>query len=395
MSEANISSKGVLRIEVEAIHYELGIPVRIRIENGVIAKITELRGAGHTNPSLYAAPGLIDNQVNGYAGVDFSLPSITSDGLKMAAREIWKDGVTTFLPTVVTGSHESIMQTLGRLSAMISDPDLHGCIPGIHLEGPYLSKEQGFYGCHPARYLREPSWDEFSEFQEAAGGKIIELTVAPELEGAPDLITKCSESGVMVAIGHTNANAQQIHSAAATGARLATHLGNGCANMIHRHLNPLWPQLADDRIVPTLIADGHHLLPEEMKVFFRVKGPENIILTSDVTCLIGMAPGFYDYMGSTIQKMEDGLILNPEQNCLAGASMPLKKGVVTMMKATGCTPYEAFNMASANPARVLGLTDRGTLDIGKRADIILFEVVENEIEIRETIVNGRIVYSNK
>ncbi len=115
----------------------------------------------------------------------------------------------------------------------------------------------------------------------------------------------------MVAIGHTNASADQISQAVDNGARLSTHLGNGCANLIHRHMNPLWPQMANDHLTPSIIADGHHLLPEEVQVFYKIKGPHNIILTSDVTHLIGMTPGKYMFLGSEIVYTDDGLIKNP------------------------------------------------------------------------------------
>jgi N-acetylglucosamine-6-phosphate deacetylase len=159
--------------------------------------------------------------------------------------------------------------------------------------------------------------------------------------------------------------------------------------MIHRHNNPLWAQLDNDLLTPSLIADGHHLLPEEIRVFHKVKGSDNIILTSDVTHLTGMNPGKYVYFGSEVVLTPDGLIKNPVLNCLAGASLPLTRGVGTMMSYTGCSPGEAIRMASANVARIYGLSDRGELAPGKKADIILFELEENRIVIKEVIKSGR------
>ncbi len=141
----------------------------------------------------------------------------------------------------------------------------------------------------------------------------------------------------------------------------------------------------------SLIADGHHLLPEEIIVFYKVKGKAGIILTSDVNHLIGMPPGKYMYLGSEVVYTEDGLVKNPVLNCLAGASMPLKKGVETMMNYTGCTLGEAIDMATGNVARIYSLNDRGSLESGKRADLILFEMEGNRLNIKQTMTNGRIV----
>jgi N-acetylglucosamine-6-phosphate deacetylase len=374
------------------IHYETGKWVALEIADRKIKKIQRIDKPSGPHPEVIISPGLIDNQINGYSGIDFSHPAFTSEAMRLAARAIWKDGVTSFLPTLITNSHENLLRNFTILAATINDEELLDCIPGFHLEGPYLSDEKGFYGCHPVNHLRKPSWDEFSQYQKASGNKIIQVTISPELEGAINFIRTCCESGVAISIGHTNASAEQINTAVENGARLSTHLGNGCANFINRHKNPIWPQLANDQLTPSIIADGHHLLPEEIKVFYKVKGPENLILTSDVNHLIGLAPGKYFYMGSEVIYTEDGVVRNAALNCLAGASLPVRKGIETMLDYTGCTLANAIKMASENVAKVYGLMDRGTLEPGKRADIILFEKKGNHIMIRETWVNGVRVY---
>ena len=379
-------------IVLSGIHYETGKKVRIEICDGLIYGISEIKNSGEQNSGLFLAPGLIDNQINGYAGIDFSDETFTPEGMVTAAKEIWKDGATSFLPTLITNSHENLIRNFKILSETLKVDILNDCIPGFHLEGPYLSKEKGFFGCHPFHYLRKPSWDEFTEYQKAAKGKIMQVTISPELEGAMEFIKLCKETGVAISIGHTNATTEQINQAVENGARLSTHLGNGCANLINRHKNPIWPQLANDLLTPSIIADGHHLSPEEMQVFYKVKGPDNMILTSDVNHLIGLTPGKYVYMGAEVIYTEDGLVKNPELDCLAGASLPLKKGVGTMMNFTGCSLANAINMASRNVAGIYGLVDRGTLDPGKRADIIMFEKKGNHIIIKETWVKGKRVF---
>lgn len=378
--------------EITAIHYETGKPVRLGIVGGVIGEIEETGIAGDTG-SLIVAPGFIDNQINGYKGVDFSDDVLSTEKMLKAVENIQKDGVTSFQPTVITNSHENLIRNFRNLARTMEYKEISDSVPGFHLEGPYISTEEGFYGCHPMEHIRRPSWDEFLEYQEAADGNIRQVTLAPEEEGAIDFILNCVRNNIIVAIGHTNASAEQIERAVDSGATISTHLGNGCANLIHRHNNPLWPQLSNDLLSPSIIADGHHLLPEEIRVFYRIKGPASIFLTSDVTTLIGLTPGKYMFMGSEIVLTDDGVIRNPVLNCLAGASFPIRRGIENMMAFTGCSLAESINLASGNVARICKINDRGFLGPGKRADLVLFEFEGNSIHIKKTIVNGRVVYS--
>ena len=374
-------------LEIEAIHYETGKSVKIEIRDKLIYKILQISDPLE-NQNLFVAPGLIDNQINGYKGIDFSDITLTADKMRKAVETIRADGVTTFIPTVITNSHENLLINFRNLAETMKDDEVRDSVAGFHLEGPYISPEEGYYGCHPSAFIRKPSWDEFARYQEAAGGNIIQVTISPEIEGCIGFIEKCTNNNVMVSIGHTNASAEQIKKAVDHGARLSTHLGNGCANLIDRHRNPLWPQLANDLLIPSIIADGHHLLPEEVQVFYRVKGPHNMILTSDVTHLGGMTPGKYTFLGSEVVLTDEGLIKNPALNCLAGASMPLRTGVGNIMKFTGCSLGEAINMASGNVARIYNLSDRGSLSVSMRADLILFEIDGFNIKIKQAWKNG-------
>ncbi len=379
---------------ITALHYETMRPVRIDMAEGVIVKITETGEAGSDRELLIVAPGLIDNQVNGYAGVDFSGDQLTVDGIVQATRSLWKTGVTTYLPTLITNSPENLTKNFEILASALAIGDVAFSVPGFHLEGPYLSKAEGFRGCHPEEYLAIPDIKQFESFQHAAGGKIVQITLAPELPGSPELISYCTGKGVLVAVGHSNANSQEIANACRLGVRLSTHLGNGCANLIHRHNNPIWPQLANESLIPTLIADGHHLLPEELKVFFKVKGAQNLILTSDITYLAGMPAGKYRFGGANVILTADGMLRNAEQDCLAGASLPLLKGVENMVRLTRCTLAEAVNMASANVARVFGWNDRGELLPGRRADIILLKYSGTDLIIQQCLIAGQPIIPN-
>jgi N-acetylglucosamine-6-phosphate deacetylase len=379
-------------IRVEGIFYLDGEPVSISIFDKKIVGIDRLSLDAET-PKVYVAPGLIDLQINGFMGVDFSDQNLTIEEIRKATKALWKEGVTTFLPTVITNDHNSLKKSFTILAGARSDEEIGMSIPGFHLEGPYISPVQGFRGAHLEKYIRPPSWDEFAELQQAAHNGIRLITVAPEVNGAISFIRKCSETGVVVSLGHHNGSSAIIKQAVDAGASLSTHLGNGCANMIDRHNNPLWPQLADDRITATIIADGFHLKKEEVQCFYKIKGIERTILVSDALDLAGLPPGEYT-RGERLVVLTPEVVKFPAENVLAGAASPISKGVENIMKFTQCSLGEAIQMASSNPARSLGLYDIGEIKQGKRADLILFTFEDGKIVIKKTIIAGKEVYSN-
>ena len=381
-----------MSFSLRALHYETLLPVRIEVVNGIILTVDEMAGDEADGSHLIVAPGLIDNQVNGYAGVDFSGDNLTVNDIVKATISLWKTGVTTYLPTLVTNAPENLVRNFRVLADSLSEVVVKAAVPGFHLEGPWLSKLDGFRGCHREDLLTLPDMAELSTYQEAAGGKIVQLTIAPELDGALAMIGYCQSNGIVAAMGHSNAGSMVIRKACEKGMRLSTHLGNGCANMIHRHNNPIWPQLAYDQLIPTIIADGHHLTPEELTVFLKVKGSERLILTSDITYLAGMPPGRYNFAGAPVILTEDGMLKSADQDVLAGASLPLLKGVENMVRFTGCTMGEAINMASKNVAGVFGWKDRGALLPGRRADLVLLASEGGHLAVRKTIVAGKVVF---
>jgi N-acetylglucosamine-6-phosphate deacetylase len=381
---------------LEGIHYATGESVQVKIEEGQIAYVKPVNKLNSVEPVRYIAPGFFDNQVNGFAGVSFAFgnSNLTEEGILKATGQLWKHGVTTYLPTLTTNSHDVLKKNLALLSLAVNDPIVKGSIPGFHLEGPFISPEEGYVGAHPRHFVRLPDWDEFQELNKAAGGKILQITLAPEVSGAQEFIKLCKKQGVVVAVGHHNANREQLDEAVKNGACISTHLGNGCANMIHRHNNPLWSQLANDSLWISMICDGFHLLPEEISVFYKIKGADRIILTSDVTSYATLDPGIYTTeTGETVELTKEGKLHNYLHQYLYGSASPLSAGVGFVMKVTGCTLKEAIQMASTNPARLYNLNDRGTLEAGKRADLVLLTLNEFKVQIYKTFVNGSLVYS--
>ncbi len=377
---------------IEGLLYSDGKPVSVKIVDGKIASIKHI-SAKKADTGIYIAPGLIDIQMNGYMGVDFSDLNMKPEDLKLAINSLRKIGVTSFLPTVVSADPAKMKKSFQNLAAMLDDEDIRLSIPCFHLEGPYLSKVQGFRGAHLEKYIKDPDWDEFSGFQEASKNNIKLITVAPEIKDAIPFIRKCIEKGVVVSLGHHNGNAQEVAAAVEAGATLSTHLGNGCANMIDRHKNPLWPQLANYQLSASIIADGHHLTKEEVQVFYKAKGVDKTILISDAVDLAGLAPGEYNRREKRLILTPDNVVMLPVENVLAGAATPLTICVGNMMKFTGCGLANAIQMASTNPARLLSLTNIGEIKEGKRADLIMFRITNNKLEVLKTIVNGKVVYS--
>jgi len=378
---------------VEGMLYLDGEPVRIEIVDGKIAQIKQL-GSSTGLPEVYLAPGLIDIQVNGYKGVDFSDQELTREQMLEATRALWKEGVTTYLPTLITRDYERLEKSFSLLEGILDDELMGLSIPGFHLEGPYLSPVKGYRGAHPEQYIRLPDWEEFSALQEAAQGGIRLITVAPEMEGALPFIRKCNESGVVVSLGHHNGTAEIIDQAVDAGASLSTHLGNGCANEINRHHNPLWPQLANDGLSISIIADGSHLTKDEIRTFYKVKGAEGTILVSDALSFAGLPLGEYEKDGLTYLLTEN-VVKYPAENVLAGAVQPVSKCVSNMMRFTLCDLKDAIGMASTNPAQLMGFDHIGEISPGKRADLILFTMEDGDIVIQRTMVAGEVVYSKE
>lgn len=367
--------------------------VSISVENGKISDIARL-GNPNVTPKVFIAPGLIDVQINGYMGIDFSGPDLTVEGVKLATKALWKAGVTSYFPTIITSDIERIKKNFAILAEARKDPEIGASIPGFHLEGPYISPLAGFRGAHLEKYIKAPDWNEFQEIQKAAKNGIILITLAPELEGAIPFIKKCVASGVTVSLGHHNGSASDVLQAVNAGAKMATHLGNGCANEINRHNNPLWPQLSNDAITASIIADGFHLNREQVRTFYKAKGVENTILVSDALDLAGLPPGEYTRGERTLVLTPDVVKL-PKENVLAGAASPISKCVGVVMEYTECGLRNAIDMASKNPAKLFSLDELGAVEIGKRGDLIQFTMDNNRMTILKTFVNGSLVFSKE
>lgn len=348
---------------------------------------------------LRVAPGLIDIQINGYDGVDFNDPDTNTDQIVAATRRLWRAGVTAFCPTIITESFDHIAKCVSNLVRAVDEsPEFARAMIGIHVEGPFISPEDGPRGAHPKRHTRAPDWNEFQRWQDAARGRIRIITLSPEWPGAVDFIERVAASGVVIAIGHTAATPAQIADASRAGAKLSTHLGNGSHAKIDRHPNYIWEQLANDDLWASFIVDGHHLPPSVVKCFLRSKGVARSILVTDAIAAAGKPAGRHRLGNVEVEVTSARRVNLPGTPYLAGSVLEMPEAVAKTVQYSDATLDDALRMASANPAELLGVgAEFGSIEIGRRADLILFRWDEENstLDVAATIINGEVVYGNR
>ncbi len=354
---------------LHARHYATGSPVAVSVAGGRIEAIQP----SDQRPTAWVAPSFFDPQINGCGGVGFNSPTLTADGVRLVADECRRHGIGGFCPTLITAGFDALRHGFATLAAAReADAKLARMIPGYHLEGPYLSGEDGPRGAHPREHARDPDWDEFRRLQDAAGGRILMVTVAPERNGAIRFIEQLTAAGVVVAIGHTAATANELKAAAEAGAKTSTHLGNGAHAVLPRHPNYLWDQLADDRLWMSIIPDGHHLPPAVVKCLVRAKGVAQTLVTCDASSLAGMPPGRYREWGTELEVLPNGKVIVADTPYLAGSGHFTDVCVGTLIRDAGVTLAEAVEMASVHPRELLGLPVP-RLEVGEPADLIVFD----------------------
>ncbi len=270
-------------------------------------------------------PGWVDLQVNGYAGIDFSAPGLTLEAVYQVGEELARRGTAAYCPTVITSSLEVYRQNLPVLAKAAATPGPGAVILGIHLEGPFISPEEGARGAHSRESVLPPDVDLFRRLDDLAEGRVVLLTLAPERAGAPALIEAATELGVTVSLGHHLASDAEIARACDCGARAVTHFGNGIPNLLPRHPNPLWSQLAETRLVLMLITDSHHVPASLIRVVFQCRGPKGMLVVSDAAPVAGFPPGRYRTLGQEVELEPSGRLWNPVGRHLVGSSASMRE----------------------------------------------------------------------
>lgn len=362
--------------------------VEVRVRGEWVVGIEEIP-AGEIATD-WISPGLIDLQVNGFDGHDVNADPADPAAVSALTYRLFADGVTTYLPTIVTASHEAVAQRLRAIAeARRLDPVVTGAVPYAHLEGPHISAQDGPRGVHDADQIRPPSIEEFDEWQAGSGGLVGMVTMSPHYPGSADYIGALVERGVHVAIGHTDATDGQIEEAVRAGARLSTHLGNAAHPMLPRHPNYLWSQLAQDQLTAGFIADGHHLPDATLISMIRAKGLDRSVLVSDAVVLAGSPPGRYrTSVGGEVELAPDGRLSHRDSGLLAGAARSLREGVAHAATAARIGLAGALRLATVNPGAFVG--GRGSLVVGARADLITFgwEPGDGTLQLKSVLVAG-------
>ncbi len=368
-----------------------GEAVEVRASN-VIEGVDDLISPPADLP--YVAPGFIDLQVNGFAGVDYCDPNASHELISQSLRAQFSTGVTRIFPTVITGTPENMLGALSNLAKAREVLAEGPAMEGFHVEGPHISPEDGPRGAHPQHCVRPPDFNEYLRWQEAAGGLVRLTTVSPEWPEACAYIERVVQEGVMVSIGHTKASAEQIKDAVSAGATMSTHLGNGAHAVLRRHPNYIWDQMAEDRLTASFIVDGIHLDSAFLKVAMRAKGIGHSVLITDAVMPAGCAPGRYKLGEVDVELHADGSVRLVDGDRLAGSALMMDRAVSNIMHLAGVSLREAVTMATINPARAGRIANRlRGLKPGERGDVIVFQLVDGRIHILETYLAGSLVYS--
>lgn len=376
-------------------HYSTGQAVGIQMRQGIIANIEILAEQEKLGESLpWVGPGLVDIHINGYAGIDVNEEQPQIDTLQRMSQALWKEGVTSFCPTLITNSavnNHHVLQTIAI--ACQGDEATQDAVIGIHMEGPFISPEDGARGAHPLQYVIPPDWPLFQQWQEASGGRIKLITMSPEWTGSAEFIESCVKHGVVVSIGHTAATPQQINEAVAAGAALSTHLGNGAHLSLPRHPNYIWEQLANDHLWSCVIADGFHLPVSFLKVVRKVKQAK-LILVSDAVLYSGLPVGEYanSLMGEVVLTEEGRLHLKKNPQLLAGSAQMLLHCIAHMVKQGIFSLAEAWESASMVPSSLMGISTSAGLSVGAPADLVLFNWSGDKLVVEATFKKGKQVY---
>jgi N-acetylglucosamine-6-phosphate deacetylase len=381
-------------LRLRGCHYATSKKVDVVVDGERILSIVNAADDAVDLEADWIAPALFDLQINGCNGRSFNSPKLTVDDVRHVVAACHRHGIAGFCPTLITNSYEALLHGFSTIRRACETDSLVGrAAPGLHLEGPYISPEDGPRGAHPLQHVRPPDWDEFCRWQEASGDRIRLITLAPEHDKAIQFIEKLTDSGVVVALGHTAARPECVRAAVAAGARLSTHLGNGCHAVLPRHDNYLWEQLANDQLWASVIADGHHLPTAVLRSILRAKTPGRTILTCDASSLAGLPPGRYREWDQELEVLADGRVVVPGTPFLAGSGVFTETCVASLLSLGEASLSEVFTMASNRPRKLLGLEPRA-LQPGDVADLILFDWKPGKVfELKATIIAGRPVES--
>ena len=321
-------------------------------------------------PDTTCVPGFIDLHVHGAGGHD--LMESTPEAVAAVGRTLAAHGTTSYFPTTLTAPMPrtlAALECLGDLVRRMEGPPskLVAQPLGIHMEGPFLNALRK--GVHPAQHMLAPRNELFEDFYQAAGGTLRILTLAPEVDGAEAMMPHVLERGVLVGMGHTDANFEQAERAVELGVRHVVHMFNAMRPFAHRDPGVIAATLLDDRLSAELIADGVHVSEPAIRLLLHAKGPGGVLLVTDGLAAVGMPEGTYRLGECEITVR--GSEARSRDGVLAGSVLTLDGAVRNMVRFTGLPLREVVKMATLNQARLLGLARKGRIAAGADADLVL------------------------
>lgn len=349
----------------------------VRVSPGIDKKGEDLHG-------IAIAPGFIDVHIHGYGGYDTNAG--TADTLQALSQTLLPHGVTSFIPSTVTASHKDLLRAAQATAEAIvvqeraAKPE-GATILGLHLEGPYINREKK--GAQNPAYIREPSWDEFLEYWQAAQGHIRTITVAPEVPGALEFIAKVAALGVTVSIGHTNATYEETKAAVVAGATRATHLFNAMPPIHHRRPGTVIACLESPQVYLELITDLVHVSAPMIRLSWRFARPERVALITDAIPAAGLPDGNYT-LGDLYVRVEEG-VPRLDSGALAGSTLTMDRAVRNLVS-IGIRLQDSLIMTTYTPARACGVSDRGLLRPGNRADLVALD--PDNLTVKRVYVAG-------
>lgn len=368
-----------------------GIKKEINVEDSIITRIKIL--SDNTPTPLFLSPVFTDMQVNGYKGIDYSGDDLTEEKILSLIDTLSLTGTLRHVPTIITNSEERIIKNLTIISNTVEKYHIaKEAIPGVHIEGPFISSLDGPRGAHDPRFVRELDILEVKRWQKSAKGLVKIITIAPEKKGAVPFIKEATKIGITVSIGHAEPSDEEIDEAIDAGCKLSTHLGNGSSATLPRLKNHIWKQVAEDRLIAGIITDGFHLPESVIRTFYRTKGKERLILVSDVAPLGGLEPGLSKWGNIAVEICADGHLQLAGTSLLAGAGHLLDHDIVKFMKNSGASIKEAIETVTINPMKVLGL-EINNFEVGQKADIMAFKIEGDKLKVEKAALGGYLVMS--
>ncbi|MFK3938171.1 N-acetylglucosamine-6-phosphate deacetylase [Alkalihalobacillus sp. NPDC078783] len=337
-------------------------------------------------PEYKAVPGFIDIHIHGAHGADAM--DATHESLQTLTTNLPKEGTTSFLATTMTQSSSSIENALIHAGEFIHKQQHSGQaeILGIHLEGPFINSDKA--GAQPVEYIVPPSIDVFKRWHSLSRESIKIVTLAPEMDGGLDLVEYLHSQDIIASIGHSNATYLEVNKAIEKGSTQVTHLFNQMSGIHHREPGVVGAAFLHDSLLAELIVDGIHVRREIVKLAFKQKGPEGLLLITDAMRAKGLPDGLYDLGGQSVNVKEGEALLS--DGTLAGSVVTLNQALKNMMNFSGCTLHEAVLMASVNPAKQVNVYDRkGSISVGKDADLV---ILDSTCEVAMTYCQGKCAY---